>query len=244
MGYLPEQNCGRVHHLCTAVCPAGPGCRQSLSLPQLQARYHSSWPPLSELVTRKQEEVFVPPSCTHFTRDEKKVPCWKQFIFNACKSRKHGRGLPFPSSALTKNLLPSSHPVAAVLRTLGFHLGPRLPEPRLPLPEHLGPEPGPRARKSQPALSPGSSDPLSPLKSVGGTNREGPGGEEDALAWDLRQVWGTPRLGGGPPVGQAGTVGRSWLQPATPRPHARSHAEPRHSPWGRPRPRPQDRWAP
>lgn len=125
-GCLPEQNCGHVHHLCTAVCPAGPGCSQSLSWPQLQARYHTSWPPLSELVTRKQEEAFVPPSCSHFTRDEKTVPCWKQFIFNAWKSCKHARGLPLPSSALTENLWPSSHPAAAVLRTPGFHLGPRL----------------------------------------------------------------------------------------------------------------------
>lgn len=128
---------------------------------------------------------------------------------------------------------------------VSFRASPRLP------PEHLGPKPRPRARKSQPALNPGSSDPLTPLKSVSGTNREGPGGEEDSLAWDLRQVWVTPRLGGGPPVGQAGTVGRSReAGPSPPRrvptpaaTRSRVLAQP-HSPWGRPRPRPQDRWAP
>lgn len=94
------------------------GCNQSLSLAQLQAGDHPHRLPLSglvtELVTRKQEDAFVATAALTSHVMRKKVP-WRQLY-----ERKRP---PLSRLSLDLNMWSSSHSVAVVLRTGGFHSG-------------------------------------------------------------------------------------------------------------------------
>lgn len=89
---------------------------------------------------------------------------------------------------------------------------------------------GPKTAPTPVRPRPGSSITLLPVQlraGQAGRGRERSGG--GLARGGPRQVWVTPRLGG---CGQAGAGGRSGeaAGPATPRPHAPSHAEPRPAP--------------